>query len=268
MSTDDREVADFNSQSDDLLQSKLFQVEGKSITPRPRETVCILDQTRTKSGGSTRVYAIPTPEPLRTEHDSDSDLESMSSEDLSVKSDDLELQDGNVHSFKYLDNLASVMVGTALKYALSDCSSRKCYQMIKDYDQLRNVYPDSKYFHLTRDNIDNFELICGDQSEHEPPRHNKIKSKEPKSSDQELKKEEFKKKIESEDDSLLDSDEDYDKDRDGFFRKNKKKYYLINKKGIEEFRTFLQGTLGEKNWNLWLDIDRAKLLVDDADLHE
>ena len=73
------------------------------------------------------------------------------------------------------------------------------------------------------------ELLYKEQSENDPPPYNKTKLKDFKNIEQELKKEELKKKIEYQDDSFLDSDEDYDKDRDDFFRKNKKKFFLINK---------------------------------------
>ena len=267
MSVDERETLEDDVNNDDL-QSKLFRVEGKRLTPRPTDAVCVVDERRTMSGRGGRVYAIPTPEPAVVKRASDSDLDSISSGDFSINSDDLESKEGNVHEFKYLDNFASVVSGTALKYALSDCTNQKCYEIIKNYEQVRNIFPDTKYFHLTRDNIENMELLYEEQSENNPPPRNKSKLKDLKNMEQELKKEELKKKIDCQDDFLLDSDEDYDKDRDDFFRKNKKRYFLINKTGIEEFQRFLEGTLGEKNWNLWLDIDRAKLLVDDTDLQK
>ena len=267
MSMDERETLEDDVSNEDL-QSKLFRVEGKRLTPRPADAVCVVDEKRTMSGRGGRVYAIPTPEPSVVKRASDSDMESISSGDFSINSDDLEFKEGNVHEFKYLDNFASVVSGTALKYALSDCTNRKCYEIIKNCEKVRNIFPDAKYFHLTRDNIENMELLYKEQSEKDPPPHNKTKPKDFKNLEQDLKKEELKKKIEYQDDSLLDSDEDYDKDRDDFFRKNKKKFFLINKSGVEEFQRFLEGTLGEKNWNLWVDIDRAKLLVEDTDLQK
>ena len=228
--------------------------------------MCVVDQRRTLSGRGGRVYAVPTPEPPAARRESDSDLESISSGEISIKSDDLEFQGSNVQEFKYLENFASVVSGTALKYALSDCANKKCHEVIQNYEVVRKMFPDAKYFHLKRDNIKNMELWYQEQSENEPPKMNKTKLNNTVSVEKEVKKEELLKKIESEDDTLFDSDEDYDKDRDDFFLKNKKKYFLVNKTGIEKFQQFLEGTLGEKNWNLWLDIDRAKLLVDENDL--
>ncbi|XP_048451578.1 regulator of G-protein signaling 22-like [Rhincodon typus] len=40
-------------------------------------------------------------------------------------------------------------------------------------------------------------------------------------------------------------------------------YNLKNRKGIEKFKKFLQGTAGEKYWWLWMDIERLKIIEDD-----
>ena len=66
---------------------------------------------------------------------------------------------------------------------------------------------------------------------------------------------------ESDEDSLLNSDDDYE-ERDSFFRRHKPEeqvHSLLNKKGIDMFVKFLKGTIGERNWHLWLDIDRGKM---------
>ena len=72
----------------------------------------------------------------------------------------------------------------------------------------------------------------------------------------------------SDEDSLLNSDDDYEGERDAFFTRHKKKrrYNLQKKRGIEEFKTFLINTRGETNWNLWIDIDRARLIKDENKL--
>ena len=84
------------------------------------------------------------------------------------------------------------------------------------------------------------------------------------------KKEEEEKK---EKDSLLDSDEDEEniasgKDLFGVRKKNSKATSLINRRGILQFRKFLEGTEGEKTWCFWMDIERAKLIRDNDRLTE
>ena len=43
-------------------------------------------------------------------------------------------------------------------------------------------------------------------------------------------------------------------------------YTLSNLKGMIAFKKFLLGSTGEKNWLLWMDIERAKLLDNKDDL--
>lgn len=68
-----------------------------------------------------------------------------------------------------------------------------------------------------------------------------------------------------EEDSALESDSDYEEaDRAVFKRRAAvKKHSLASKKGIDKFKGFLKGTVGERNWELWLDIDRARLQTSD-----
>ncbi|GFN79075.1 regulator of G-protein signaling 22 [Plakobranchus ocellatus] len=70
---------------------------------------------------------------------------------------------------------------------------------------------------------------------------------------------------ESDADSLLDSDEDFE-ERDNHFRRNKNKWHRLNSwKGISAFKKFLSGTSGEKYWHLWIDIDKGKLIHSEED---
>ncbi|CAL1544272.1 unnamed protein product [Lymnaea stagnalis] len=65
---------------------------------------------------------------------------------------------------------------------------------------------------------------------------------------------------ESDADSLLDSDEDFE-ERDIHFRRKKDKWHsLTSLKGIMAFKKFLEGTHGEKYWELWIDIDKGRLI--------
>lgn len=41
-----------------------------------------------------------------------------------------------------------------------------------------------------------------------------------------------------------------------------KSYALKSLKGVEQFKTSLSGLPGEKRWNLWMDIEKAKLIKD------
>ena len=252
----------------DIMQSRLFHQEGKPITPRPSDAVCMLDETRTMSGG--RCYATPILEPPPPRHESDSDIESMSSEELSIKSDDFELHKGNIQEFKYLDNFVSVLCGTALKYAMAEVTNSDLSDVIKTSSVVRSIFPDPKYYHLTRNDVESMELVYSVNCENPPPQNRGSKFKEPEVSEVEIQREKLKEMMESDEDSLLDSDDDYDPERDKFFRKSakKKKFYLVKKKGVEEFKKFLVGTLGEKNWNFWLDIERAKFIKDQTDLQK
>ncbi|BFY99466.1 hypothetical protein BsWGS_02506 [Bradybaena similaris] len=64
----------------------------------------------------------------------------------------------------------------------------------------------------------------------------------------------------SEEESLLDSDEDFE-ERDQYFRRRKDKWHsLTSLKGIQAFKKFLVGTQGEKYWELWIDIDKGRLI--------
>ncbi|XP_071965530.1 regulator of G-protein signaling 22-like [Antedon mediterranea] len=62
-----------------------------------------------------------------------------------------------------------------------------------------------------------------------------------------------------EEDSLIDSDEEEDDNYTIFTRT--KRYDLSNKKGIDAFKNFLCGNLGEKYWSLWLDLDRGNSIL-------
>ena len=74
--------------------------------------------------------------------------------------------------------------------------------------------------------------------------------------------------VQSDDDeALLNSDDDYEGQRDSFFLKNRKKTEsLLKKTGMDKFKEFLVGTKGEINWNLWIDIDCARLIKDASKL--
>ncbi|KAL8572507.1 hypothetical protein ACOMHN_019546 [Nucella lapillus] len=72
---------------------------------------------------------------------------------------------------------------------------------------------------------------------------------------------------ESDVDSLLDSEEDYEEEDVEFFRRHKRQrsHGLGARKGLEYFKRFLKGTAGECLWSLWIDIDRLPLLTSQED---
>ena len=70
------------------------------------------------------------------------------------------------------------------------------------------------------------------------------------------------------DDDMLDSDNDLDPERDRLFcRRPTAPSNLSTLAGVQTFQKFLRGTSGERNWKLWMDIERAKLFRDPAQLH-
>ena len=40
---------------------------------------------------------------------------------------------------------------------------------------------------------------------------------------------------------------------------------LTSLKGIMDFKKFLEGTSGEKYWELWIDIDKGHLIADETE---
>ena len=71
----------------------------------------------------------------------------------------------------------------------------------------------------------------------------------------------------SDEDLLMNSDEDYEDERDDFFHKKKDKTLdLLKTKGITVFKKFLAGTTGEKHWLFWMDVERCKGIESDEEL--
>lgn len=76
------------------------------------------------------------------------------------------------------------------------------------------------------------------------------------------------------DESLVNSEEDYDSERDvKLFSQHKRRNRCIvggvlsRLSGVQALKKFLSGTPGEKYWCLWLDIERAKLAHNTSELH-
>ena len=48
----------------------------------------------------------------------------------------------------------------------------------------------------------------------------------------------------------------------------KKIFPLAVRKGVQQFHKYLRGFPGEKKWNLWMDIERVKMLADNNQLNK
>lgn len=111
-----------------------------------------------------------------------------------------------------------------------------------------------RYAHISTDMLDNVVAIIKPQQEQEKDEDKK--PKKGKADDNE-----------SDVDSLLDSEEDYEEGDVTFFRRHKRKrsYNLRSQKGITHFKRFLRGTAGENLWLLWIDIDKLVLVTSEDD---
>lgn len=199
-----------------------------------------------------QIYLTPTPE------------HTGSTVHFESRNDDGSTQrDHDTREFKLLDDLASVVCGTVLKFAIARCTGQSPAQVLEENEVVRNLLPSSHHFDTSIEDLEKLELLCTEESDNKPPQYLMKRQV----TEHRVKVEDLKRNSDDED-SLLDSEQDYDKERDDFFRKySGKKFFLITKKGVDEFTNFLKGTVGEKNWNLWLDIDRAKLLTGEDDEH-
>ncbi|XP_064626526.1 regulator of G-protein signaling 22-like isoform X3 [Lineus longissimus] len=227
-------------EEDSVLNSRLFEQTVKPVTPRPTETVCIMAEPGIPEQTNT-VYIIPEVAPREKPEDNESNAS-----EASVCS-----KDSETLTFKNIDEMGSVITGTVLRYSLANVMNTELDE-VSNYEDLQSVFPDKKFMNLTMDDLDRVSL-CELEPDHD------------QRAEEELakvlgKKKEKKKGGESDDDSLLDSEEDYE-EADSFFRRHKFKLHdLVTRKGIEEFQKFLTGTVGEKNWKFWLDIDRGHFM--------
>ncbi len=230
-----------------------------------------------------------------TSQDDDLQVEMGSQDGTTSQMDETE----NRFVFHDIDELGTVIVGTVLKFAMAQVTGQDVDKITQSSEILQQLLPDDKYKTLTTDLLGNVTLVprveeqkvkkkksvslpggsgstkttpggSGITKIPHPPGTPKEAFKEklpPPKLTLDVEKEDVTQHInndrDSDDDSLLNSDEDYEQGRDEFFRKKKKKIYaLTNKKGLEQFKQFLVGTLGERNWNFWLDVERTKLLKD------
>ena len=255
---------------DDILVSKLFSSDGRPGSHKITESVCVINKEHSKRTRpfSATVYSTPkvvniSADPdasIIDENENDDERDSGKGDD-DVKSDlndslNSDSDSGKGLVFKNIDEIGSVIAGVILKSALSQLLGKDDID-IEDVPEIKKIFPDKSYANLT---VDSLGKVC---LQEEPEQvETKVNEKV------EMVGERMKKVLdeESDVDSLLDSEEDYE-ERDTFFRKHKFKLYSMGfRKGIEQFKRFLKGTQGEKNWNLWIDIDRMKLMTNEDEI--
>ncbi|XP_074640881.1 regulator of G-protein signaling 22-like [Tubulanus polymorphus] len=156
------------------------------------------------------------------------------------------------HLFFNIDDLGAVIVGTVLKFSISKLTGFDAGTVAK-LKQVRTVFPDPKYKNFTYDDLDQSSYCQIDLVQALKLGRETVQSKQVS-----IMK---GKKADSDEDSLLDSEEDFEEDQDLFFRRHKVKHYeLTNRKGIQQFVKFLKGKLGDRCWNFWIDIDKARFM--------
>ncbi|XP_052776517.1 regulator of G-protein signaling 22-like isoform X2 [Mya arenaria] len=244
---------------DDIMSSKLY--EGKHV-PRITDELCVVGKDRPHSSV---VYSIPKRDP---------NLESLDDDDLGIINDDLREKDDEKDSgkgddenadesmeadvpksvtVKNIDEVGSIIVGVVLKKAIEKLTNMD-ESDIENLPEIQHVFKNKDVANLTVEMLDKVTFI----EEGAKP----VDGVEKKETEQKIT-EQMRKNLdeESDVDSLLDSEEDYE-ESDLFFRKHKHKTYsLSSRKGVDQFKKFLKGTLGERNWKLWVDIDRMRLMA-------
>lgn len=258
--------------NEDVYSSKLFAVDGKPMTPRPTDSVCaVAEDYKDKRSRpySATVYCAPKLDNSDTESGLDigDDTDSVDSKDKDDHRMEVLQNEGKLSSrkgsadsivFKNIDDIGTAIVSAVLRRTLSSMLN------VDDEDlpvELLDKIPGSELSRcISLENLDKISLQEEVQLSEEDREVSRVTEEIPA-------EEEKKKDEESDADSLLDSEEDYE-ESDTFFRKHKvKTYKLNNRKGMEKFKSFLTGTVGEKHWNLWLDIDKTRYMSDNQALY-
>ncbi|XP_060077454.1 regulator of G-protein signaling 22-like [Ylistrum balloti] len=256
------------SEDEDVFSSKLFATDGKPMTPRPSEMICCMaDEPSKKSRPfSATVYSTPKYE---ADGDNESGLgieddkydlasEGSGPRDLFTEDDVQDRVSGSPSEdnviFRDMDDLGAALVGAVLKRSIAYLTNRDETEVAEDPDILKHL-PKTSCRDMKLDMIERVSLLEDSGIVKETAEDKEVKEVT------EGEKNKDKKDEDSDADSLLDSEDDYD-ERDLFFRRKKQKTFkLTDRKGIEAFKSFLQGTAGEKNWHMWLDIDRIQFLT-------
>lgn len=221
------------------------QAIPQPVMPKPTEPLCRVSSAQ----GQSVVYADPTFSDDGEEDDKDVASEGGESKDSAID----EAEEGPM-VFKDLEELSACIVGSALRNAFSTVGEVPVKEVKlegTDFEDLNKRLPVGLDFH-------NMECIVKIM-----PEDAGIDKKPANEVNEEAKKQES-----DQEDSMLDSDEDSD-DRDRIFKSKKepRTYKLTNKRGVEKFKQFLVGSSGEKNWWMWLDIERATLITSSEELN-
>ncbi|KAK3091838.1 hypothetical protein FSP39_023074, partial [Pinctada imbricata] len=258
-------MSSYTDHDEDVYSSKLFAVEGKPMIHKPSENIFSVTDDYSGSQGrpfSSTVYTTPRMEPIEVDDESGLDVTDSDSNASKDKQDDVE-DDDNVDDenstaesqdsivFKNIDDIGAAVVRAILTRSIGQLTNKSDREVLNDEDLLRMLPSSAKS--LTVDMLDRISLL---EEEEDQKAVEEEKEEEIVDTSKSGKKKDGG--GESDADSLLDSEDDYE-EGDEFFRKSKQKTHsLTTRKGIEEFKKFLEGTAGERNWHLWLDIDRLR----------
>ena len=245
---------------EEVITSKLFGDNVKAITPRPSNTVVMLAPTQPDAASRGTVYSVPEPPPTVEESSSESDSESDSSSlDLPSRPASATPAPSVAES---IEATSARLVGTVLCNAIMSLTEMSAEQVTSSNDIILGLLGGQVVGDRSMTDKDALSTI--DEGVNSIPSGTPLVNPFQKSSDN--KDEDAG---QDSDDSLLNSDEDYDEHRDQFFRNKKRhKVALVRRKGIESFKRFLMGTLGEKNWNFWMDVERANLIQKEEELQK
>lgn len=259
-----------NEHDDEIIMSKLYSSDNKPVTPRITDNLCVISKQHLRDRPySSIVYSTPKAEQDNRSEDAELGIINDDDENDSGKGDDentdmndslaFESESNQPIMFKNMDEIGSVIVGVVLKTAIRRLTNMQKSEVDK-IPEIQQLFPEGKFTDLTVESLERVIL----QEDIKVELH-----EETRELDNAQKISERMRKVmedESDADSLLDSEEDYE-ESDTFFRKHKfKMYSLCARKGVEQFKKFLKGTLGEHNWNLWVDIDRMRLMTNHKDI--
>ncbi|KAL4236453.1 GTPase activator [Mactra antiquata] len=246
---------------DDIMMSKLFSTDSKPTIPRITDNFCVISKE-----DPSVVYASPKPDPsldltLDESEQPDDEQDSGKGDDETIDMNEsvTDGEPGQPIIFENIDDVGSVIVGVVLKRVYAKLNNMDESEVEK-IAEIKEIFPEGSYSNLSVESLERVTFM--EQSKTETKEDKKEFDNEPKVSEKMKQNIE----VESDVDSLLDSDEDYE-ESDTFFRKHKhRNYSLCTRKGVNQFKQFLKGTLGERNWKLWVDIDRMRLMTNENEI--
>ncbi len=242
----------------EVIPNRLPDSDSRPVGLRPSDLKCLIDESARFDTGSGLVCAV-SPRDLKRDDIADKKHNQAQTTEM---------------TFTSVDEFGGAIVAMALKHAIAEVSGTELSDA-ENNNEVRRLVAQPSHLKLTKELLDNIDVAVVTENRETQLA---VQSSESEKSDneQEVKSPKDEKPLialgkddkESDADSVLNSDDDYDEDRDVFFRKNKKnqKFALTNRKGLEQFCRFLGGTVGEKQWNLWLDVERAKTIESSREL--